>query len=281
VSAEIDQAGDAKPGRLARFRVSLQRRLESRVRATLATRGLELHRTKQGMRRTLPAVLAHYRRLGLDPATVIDVGVAAGTPDLYRAFPDARLLLIEPLEEWRASLEEARAKRDVEVMIAAAGAEAGEIEITVHRVLACSSVLGARRGDDADTQRRVVPQVRLDDVARERDLSGPFVVKVDVEGGELQVLEGAPAILREAELVLLEVSLFELVPDAPLLHEVVAWMYEHGFVVADVYNGHNRPLDGALAQLDMAFVQRDGRFRRNHAYATAEQADALYRTWGL
>jgi FkbM family methyltransferase len=251
------------------------------VQAVLATRGLELHRTKSGMRRTLPAVLAHYRRLGLDPATVIDVGVAAGTPELYEAFPRARLLLIEPLEEWRASLEEAQAKWGAEVVIAAAGPEAGEIEITVHRVLACSSVLGARRGDDVDTQRRVVSQVRLDDIARERDLSGPFVVKVDVEGSELQVLAGACAILGEAELVLLEVSLFELVPGAPLFHEVVGWMHEHGFVVSDLYNGHNRPLDGALAQLDAAFVQRDGRFRRNHAYATPEQADALYRTWGL
>ena len=232
------------------------------------------------MRQTLPAVLAHYRRLGLDPATVIDVGVAAGTPELYRAFPDARLLLVEPLEEWRALLEEANGNRKVEVVIAAAGAEAGETEITVHRVLACSSVLGARRGDDVDTQRRVVPRVRLDNIVEERNLPGPFVVKVDVEGGELEVLDGAPAILREADLVLLEVSLFELVPGAPLLDEVVGWMSEHGFVVADVYNGHNRPLDGALAQLDMAFVQRDGRFRHNHAYATPEQADALYRTWG-
>jgi FkbM family methyltransferase len=272
---------DARPQRLSQFRASLRRRLESRAKAILARRGLELRRTKRGMRWTLPAVVAHYRRLGLDPATVIDVGVAAGTPELYRAFPAARLLLIEPLEEWQATLEQALAKRDVEVVTAAAGAEPGEVEITVHRVLACSSMLGARRGDDADTQRRVVPRVRLDDVARERDLPGPFVVKVDVEGGELQVLDGARTILREAELVLLEVSLFELVPGTPLLHDVVGWMHEHGFVVADVYNGHNRPLDGALAQLDIAFVQRDGKFRSNHAYATPEQADALYRSWGL
>ena len=223
-------------------------------------------------------MLSHYAHLGLDPATVIDVGVAAGTPELYRAFPHSRLMLVEPLEEWRAPLEEAHAER-AEVVIAAAGAESGTSEITVHRVLACSSMLGARRGDEADTQCRVVPQVRLDDVAAERSLSGPFVLKVDVEGSELDVLGGAPAILREAELVLLEVSLFELVPGAPLLDEVVGWMSEHGFVVADVYNGHNRPLDGALAQLDLAFVQRDGRFRRNHAYGTREQTDALYRSW--
>jgi FkbM family methyltransferase len=246
----------------------------------LAARGFELRRTKTGVRRTLPAVLAHYRQLGLAPATVIDVGVAAGTPELYQAFPGARLILVEPLVEWRQQLEDAHRERNTEVVIAAAGPEAGETEISVHRVLACSSVLGARSGDDADPERRTVPVVRLDEIARERDLAGPLVVKVDVEGAELQVLAGAHTVLEDTELVLLEVSLFELIPGAPQFHDVVAWMQEHGFVVADLYNGHNRPLDGALAQLDVAFVQQDGRFRRDHAYATAEQADALYRSWG-
>ncbi len=32
--------------------------------------------------------------------------------------------------------------------------------------------------------------------------------------------------------MLLEVSLFEFVPGAPQLHDVVAWMHAHGFVVA-------------------------------------------------
>ena len=122
--------------------------------------------------------------------------------------------------------------------------------------------------------------VRLDDVVKERSLSGPYVVKADVEGGELDVLSGALELLADTELVLLEVSLFELVPGAPLFHDVVAWMHEHGFVVADLYNGHNRLLDGALAQLDVAFLQEPGRFRRESRYATAAQANALYRSWG-
>ena len=81
--------------------------------------------------------------------------------------------------------------------------------------------------------------------------------------------------------MLLEVSLFELVAGMPEFHDVVSWMHERGFVVADFYDGHNRPLDGALAQTDVAFVRIDGRFRREHAYATAAQADDMYRSWGF
>jgi FkbM family methyltransferase len=251
------------------------------IRGLLATRGLEVRRVDRGVRRTLPAVLAHYRKLGLAPRTVIDVGVGAGTPELYQGFPGARIVLVEPLIEWNEDLELWRRERRAEIVPAAAGARAGEVTIAVHRVPACSSMLGSRRGEQREQEQRSVPMVRLDDVAHQRGLVGPFVVKVDVEGAELEVLAGAPRLLAQAQLILLEVSLFELVPGAPQFHQVVAWMQESGFVVADLYNGHNRLLDGALAQLDVAFVREDGPFRRDHAYATPAQAEELYRSWGL
>jgi hypothetical protein len=106
-------------------------------------------------------------------------------------------------------------------------------------------------------------------------------VKVDVEGVELDVLSGALEVLRVTEIVLLEVSLFEFVPGAPQFHDVVSWMHEHGFVVADLFDAHNRLLDGALARMDVAFVQEDGRFRRDHSYGTREQLEALYAGWGF
>jgi FkbM family methyltransferase len=256
-------------------------RLAAGVRRALLASGLELRRAGAGVRRTLPEVLAHFRGLGLQPQTLIDVGVATGTPELYAAFPDARLLLVEPLEEYRGALEAIARARPAELVLAAAGPTVGAIEIAVHRVPAFSSQLGAHQGDDVTIQWRSVPTIRLDDTVAERGLSGPFVLKVDVEGAELEVLSGAPAVLAGAELVLLEVSLFQLVPGAPQLDDVVAWMHERGFVVAELYNGHNRPLHGALAQIDVAFVAEHGRFRRRHDYATPEQVDALYRSWGL
>lgn len=252
----------------------MRRQVLARARAALARRGVEVHRTA-GVRRTLPAVLRHFQTLGLTPTTVIDVGVGLGTVELYDAFPDAELVLIEPLPE-AGPLEQFRTGRGAEIIAAAAGPEAGQVEIAVHRVPACSSVLGARRGDGVTPEHRTVPMVRLDDVVTK---PGPYVLKVDVEGTELGVLSGAPQLLTRCELVLLEVSFFQLVDGMPLFHEVVAWMHERGFVVAELYNGHNRPLDGALAQMDVAFVQEHGSFRQEQHYATPAQADALYRQW--
>jgi FkbM family methyltransferase len=258
-------------------------RLAGAARRALRAGGIEVSRADGGgPRRTLPDVVAHLRARGVAPATVIDVGVAAGTPELYAAFDGVPLLLVEPLAEHEEHLRAIVAGRPgSSYLLAAAGPEPGELEITVHRVLACSSVLGDRDPDGEPGERRTVPVVTLDDVVARRGLRGPFVVKVDVEGAELQVLAGARATLAQTDVVLLEVSFFQLVPGGAELADVIARMREAGFSPYDIYHGHVRPLDGALAQVDMAFVRTDGPLRADHRYATAQQADALYRRWGL
>ncbi|MEA2314748.1 MAG: hypothetical protein QOI03_1440 [Solirubrobacteraceae bacterium] len=242
--------------------------------------GLEVARAGRGPRRSLEDVLAQARKLGVAPATVVDVGVAAGTPELYEAFPEAELLLIEPMQEWRAQLEAMSRPARVHVEIAAAGPSAGELTLHVHRVPACSSVLGARAWDGEQPRARSVPVAAIDTLVELHGFKAPYLVKVDVEGAELDVLAGATRTLERTDLLLLEVSLFQLVPSGPQFGEVVCALRELGWSVYDIYNGHLRPLDGALAQVDLAFAHDDGPLRARHDYATPEQADRLYRSWG-
>lgn len=257
---------------MKRGRLSAQ--ATARVRRLLALADVEVHRASTSWRRTLPPILEHYKRLGLRPGTVVDVGVGPGTFDLYTGFPEARLLLVEPLEEWRGHMRAIAKTRPTEIVMAAAGAREGETEIFVHPVPWHSSVFGAPRGEETEPCWRTVAVVRLDDVCR--GARGPLVLKIDVEGAELEVLRGATNVLEATELVLLELSLFELAPGQPLIHEVIAWMDTQGFVLSELYDGHNRLLDGSLARLDGAFVRRDGPFRRSQAYASAEQARQMH-----
>ena len=156
-------AGDAGHGGQGRARAALgsapmdRAAARDTIKGLLARTGFEVRRRGAGPRRTLPEVLEHVRGQGFAPATVVDVGVATGTPELYVAFPGARLLLVEPLTEYAPALDALRAERGAEVAQVAAGAEPGTLELTVHRVLACSSVVGERSGDEADVTRREVP----------------------------------------------------------------------------------------------------------------------------
>jgi FkbM family methyltransferase len=244
--------------------------------------GIEVRRKDTGVRRTPEAVLAHVKRLGFEPATVIDVGVAYGTPELYDAFPDSRFLLVDPLEEYAEAIGQITGRlRHAEWVRAAAGAEPGSITINVNRAPALSSTLGHWKGHDDGGTPRDVPVVRLDDLVAERSLPGPFLIKADVEGAELRVLEGASNVLADTELVMLEVNLFEFLPGQPQLHDVVAFMKRRGFVTYDFYGGHVRLLDDALAMTNMAFVREDGRFRRSHEFATEQQAREMYEEWGF
>lgn len=210
-------------------------------------------------------VLDHFVEMDFSPATVFDVGVAQGTPALYTRFPDAIHILIEPLEEFEPSLKEICSRYNAEYVLAAAGNCPGMMEIGISENLIASSLLRSHG------ERRKVPVVTLDKVCKERRLNGPFVVKADVQGAELHVLDGANTVLKDTELVILEVSFFSVSGAHPDFYDVIDYMMKRGFVVYEIFGGHNRPLDGARAQADIAFVKKEGRFRTSRAWGTPEQ----------
>lgn len=51
------------------------------------------------------AFCAHLHKLNFEPATVFDIGVACGTPELYSAFPNAYHYLFEALPSFKSSLQ--------------------------------------------------------------------------------------------------------------------------------------------------------------------------------
>ena len=74
----------------------------------------------------------------------------------------------------------------------------------------------------------------LDSVVDERKMTGPILLKADVQGYELEALRGANQTLRKTEVILLEVSTLPYNIGAPLLAEVVAFMAERRFLVYDL-----------------------------------------------
>ena len=243
----------------------LRYHIKTAIKRFLEPFGFTIQRGQTG-RTTLDGFLKHVRRLGFVPGTVIDVGVAYGTSALYESFPNTYHLLIEPLAEFREVLDHICGKYRADYVIAAAGAMPGSTVINVHTDLMGSSLLKESQGRYRDGIPREVTIVTIDDLCLERQLIGPFVIKVDVQGAELCVLDGASRTLRQTELVILEVSLFQFYEEGPLFHEVVSYMAEQGFVVYEIFGQNLRPLDSSLAQVDLAFVKKDGYFRQSHSY---------------
>ena len=126
-------------------------------------------------------------------------------------------------------------------------------------------------GPSADGVQRRVKGQPLDVICLEKNIKGPFIIKVDTQGSELDVLLGAGKILKGTEIIVLESSLFQFYLNGPQFYDVIFFMKERGFVLYDILGRSYRPIDGALAQVDLVFVKENGRFRKTHRYATKIQ----------
>jgi FkbM family methyltransferase len=213
--------------------------------------GLHLQRADRAFE--MDGVLHRARRRGFVPRTVIDVGASDGIWSVraQRIFPEAKLLLFEPLRERHAALQALRGTHGFEFVPAAAGAEAGSVAFAVDSNLDGSGVAASNGGS------RSVPMVPLDTAVATRNLGGPYCVKLDTHGYEIPILSGATQVLRRTQLLIVEAYNFTLAPGALRFHELCAWLGERGFRCCDLAEPMRRPSDGVLWQIDLAFAQQN------------------------
>jgi FkbM family methyltransferase len=232
--------------------------------------GLRIAKTSSPTR-TFTDFFEHVKRLGFEPRTVIDIGIADGTPAIYKAYPKAKYYLVEPLEEFKPVLERLKLKLDAEVFHAAAGRSNGETEFHVHDDLSGSSLFLQAEGERLDGTRRRVPLIRLDSILPPT-ISRPSLVKIDTQGAELAILEGLGSRIDDIDMYIIETSLLALRLEAPIFADVVSYFDQQGFSVYDILEGHVRFLDQALAQVDLVFVKKDSPLRRDSRFFSDAQA---------
>ena len=209
------------------------------------------------------AVLRHY---DLKPATVFDIGVAYGTHELYRAFPDAYYHLIDPTYESLHHMRRLGRRLRCEIHAVALGNREGETTIEIR-----PDIQGATLLEDFTPREIVrhdrVPMRRFDSLFGE--IAQPALAKIDVQGAELMVLEGMTGRLGSLDAVLVETSTIASVRGGAEVHDVVQFMHGHGFALADVLGMTRRPLDRATAQLDLLFLPEGSGPRRDRRWAQA------------
>jgi FkbM family methyltransferase len=213
--------------------------------------------------RNFAEFFSHLNKLQFAPGTVIDVGVAYGTPDLYEAFPTSKFYLVEPLREFEPDLERLKSTYDTEYVLAAAGAAQGEVTLNIHADPRQTTSLAR-----AAVDHRVVPVVTVDQVVAGRDLRTPVMLKIDTEGQELSVLRGAAETLPKVDLVILETRLISYVDGLPEIADIMEHMTGQGFSLYDILDGGYRPLDNALEIVDLVFTRNDSPLRADRRHTS-------------
>ena len=204
----------------------------------------------------------------LDVRTVIDVGASDGgfARRIRAALPDATLYCFEPLPRAFDALR-ARFAGDANFY-----AEQYAVAERRHR---SSFQENASAGSSsllemADLHREAYPATRtaktvevecttLDHHFAETDLPARVLLKMDVQGAERLVIEGARSTLRRVDVVYSEMSFFELYHGQALANALIRSLEDAGFLLAGIENVSRSLVDGRFLQCDAYFLSAAAR----------------------
>jgi len=229
-------------------------------KAKKLVRLLPRRRYRRALRIGVAAAIEH-EEVAFDHSfrTVLDVGSHTGQFALFalERFPGARLWCFEPLEAERRVLERVVGSAAT-VVPAAAGAQEGPVTFHVSRATDSSSLrpitsnyTSAFHGTD-EVGLVTVDVRRLDDVVGPDAIERPVLLKIDVQGGEGDVLAGAQRVLTEVDEAYVECSFVEFYEGQILADDVVALMRDAGLRLTGAY-GVVRDRNGRTLQADLLF----------------------------
>jgi FkbM family methyltransferase len=239
--------------------------LRTKVHRLLTRLGWEIHRVGRG-----PGSLAHVVRF-MDRESikvVLDVGANCGQfgGELRRSGYSGRIVSFEPLSAAHRELQE-RVVGDPAWTVAprmALGNQESEVLINVSAFMQASSLLQPSDNlvdmlpEAAASTRETVPCRRLDNVVGEYlHPEDRALLKLDVQGFEKQVLEGAELLLPGISGIYIEVSVVPLYDGQALAPEILDYLRRRGFEVWYITPGYVDPRSGQMLQYDVLLARAE------------------------
>jgi FkbM family methyltransferase len=214
--------------------------------------------------------LADLQTRGLSVRGIIDIGANCGswTNMALQRFPQAAVIAIEPQVEMIPSLTNlCQNYPQIEFIQAGAGRSNGELVQTIWDDLAGSSFLPpVDLKKIASGQQRTTKIITIDYLLSSRLDFQPDLVKLDIQGFEIEALAGASSLFGKTEVFIIETSLFSFLPNEPIARKIIEFMANKNYEIYDITGVLRRPYDGALGQMDLAFAKKDGILRSSNKW---------------
>jgi FkbM family methyltransferase len=196
-----------------------------------------------------------------EPITIYDIGANKGswTNDCLRFFPDATYYLFEPQINLKKEINALLSKKNnVHVFSVGVGNANGELLFTIReRDDSCTFILSESEAKQQGLAQVKVPIVQLDSFAVENKLMPPSILKIDAEGFDIEVLEGAKKLIKNAEIIMIEVGVVNKIFKNSALN-VMKYLDEAGFRFFDITD-LNRPFENrALWLCEFVFIKKNG-----------------------
>lgn len=204
----------------------------------------------------------------LDCRTVVDIGANRGQFALAArySFPNSNIISFEPLPNPAALFRKVFADDDLTTLHRAAiGPKAKQTIMHVSGRDDSSSLLpisslqeeifpGTSEVDTTDVS--VAP---LDVFLSEDEVVGPAMLKLDVQGFELDALKGCESLLTRFDWIYCECSFVELYSGQKLAADVIDWLAKQGFLIKGMYNP-SYDKNGQSVQADFLFRRASWKF---------------------
>ncbi len=222
-----------------------------------------------------PAFLRHNVAAGVEHRVVlaplncrhvVDIGANRGQFALIarKCFPDVKIDSFEPLQE-PADRFQALFDNDHSTQLHRLAIGLNEGEATIHvssrddssSLLPITDTQSTLFPGTAERETRMIHVAPLRDVIPEQGIQEPALLKIDVQGFEMEVLRGCEEILARFQYIYVECSFVELYAGQAFADEIIAFLRERNFILDGVYNPCYDK-NGRAVQADFFFVARGG-----------------------
>ena len=160
-------------------------------------------------------------------------------------FPNARIHSFEPFpDSYEIFINLHKENLNVHLNKYALSSDIGKAILNVNKSVDTNSLLESKKiGANSDKSCVSVDQIEIetntiDNYCIQNNITEIDILKIDVQGSEIEVLKGALDMLKKGSIKLIYTETYfeQQYVNQPLFHDISQLLYKHNFVLQDIYD---------------------------------------------